>query len=166
MYGNPYPGVYPGVYNPGQNMANQPGGQSIGQPQVNNQPAGYVCRPVTSREEAVAVTVDFLGPGTIMPDFSHGMIYFKRFNPNSGGAEFFDFSVQPPPQAKQSAPIAQGYAQVTQKSINSRTRYSTVVSTSATGGTFKLLGNTCPCPTNNLRSINGTAPAAPAAPTT
>lgn len=57
-------------------------------------------------------------------------------------------------------------AQVTQKSINSRTRYSTVVSTSATGGTFKLLGNTCPCPTNNLRSINGTAPAAPAAPTT
>ena len=57
-------------------------------------------------------------------------------------------------------------AQVTQKSINSRTRYSTVVSTSATGGTFKLLGNACPCPTNNLRSINGTAPAAPATPAT
>ena len=54
-------------------------------------------------------------------------------------------------------------AQVTQKSINSRTRYSTVVSTSATGGTFKLLGNICPCPTNNLASINGTAPAAPTA---
>lgn len=54
-------------------------------------------------------------------------------------------------------------AQVTQKSINSRTRYSTVVSTSATGGTFKLLGNACPCPTNNLASINGTAPAAPTA---
>ena len=38
-----------------------------------------------------------------------GMIYFKRFNPNSGGAEFFDFSVQPPPQAQQTAPMAQGY---------------------------------------------------------
>lgn len=112
MYGNPYPGVYPGVYNPVQNMANQPGGQSMAQPQVNNQPAGYVCRPVTSREEAVAVTVDFLGPGTIMPDFGHGMIYFKRFNPNSGGAEFFDFSVQPPPQAQvqqQTAPAAPAY---------------------------------------------------------
>lgn len=112
MYGNPYPGVYPGIYNPGQNMANQPGGQSIGQPQVNNQSAGYVCRPVTSREEAVAVTVDFLGPGTIMPDFGHGMIYFKRFNPNSGGAEFFDFSVQPPPQAQvqqQTAPATPAY---------------------------------------------------------
>ena len=34
---------------------------------------------------------------------------------------------------------------------------------SATGGTFKLLGNACPCPTNNLASINGTAPAAPTA---
>lgn len=48
----------------------------------------------------MATQVDFLGPGTIMPDFGHGMIYFKRFNPNSGGAEFFDFSVQPPPQAQ------------------------------------------------------------------
>lgn len=109
MYGNPYPGAYPGVYNPGANMASQPVGQTQGQLQPNIQPAGYVCRPVTSREEAVAVTVDFLGPGTIMPDFGHGMIYFKRFNPNSGGAEFFAFSVQPPPQAQQSAPMAQGY---------------------------------------------------------
>ena len=48
--------------------------------------------------------------------------------------------------------------------IRTRTRYSAVVSTSGTGGTFKLLGNACPCPTNNLPSINGTAPAAPAAP--
>lgn len=57
-------------------------------------------------------------------------------------------------------------AQVTACGIRTRTKYSTVVSTSATGGTFKLLGNTCPCPTNNLTAINGTAPAAPAAPTT
>lgn len=57
-------------------------------------------------------------------------------------------------------------AQVTACGIRTRTRYATVVSTSATGGTFRLLGNPCPCPANNLRSINGTAPAAPAAPTT
>ncbi len=112
MYGNPYPGAYPGVYNPGPNVINPPAGQPQAQTLVNNQNAGYVCRPVTSREEAVAVAVDFLGPGTIMPDFSHGMIYFKRFNPNSGGAEFFDFSVQPPPQAQpqpQAAPSAPAY---------------------------------------------------------
>lgn len=61
-------------------------------------------------------------------------------------------------------------SQVTACGIRTRTRYSTVVSTSATSGTFKLLGNTCPCPTNVLPSINGTAPAttpaAPASPTT
>lgn len=57
-------------------------------------------------------------------------------------------------------------AQVTACGIRTRTRYSTCVSTSATGGTFKLLGNTCPCPTNNLQSIDGTSPAAPAAPAT
>lgn len=57
-------------------------------------------------------------------------------------------------------------AQVTACGIRTRTRYSTVVSTSATGGTFKLLGSTCPCPTNNLTAINGTAPAAPVTPGT
>lgn len=57
-------------------------------------------------------------------------------------------------------------AQLTACAIRTRTRYSTVVSTTATGGTFKLLGTACPCPTNNLTAIDGTAPAAPAAPTT
>lgn len=57
-------------------------------------------------------------------------------------------------------------SQITACAIRTRTRYSTVVSTNATGGTFKLLGNTCPCPTNNLTAIDGTAPAAPAAPAT
>lgn len=55
---------------------------------------------------------------------------------------------------------------VTACGIRTRTRYSTVVSTTPTSGIFKLLGNTCPCPTNNLTAVNGTAPAAPATPTT
>lgn len=49
-------------------------------------------------------------------------------------------------------------AQVTACAIRTRTRYSTVVSTSGTGGTFRLIGNACPCPSNRLNSINGTAP--------
>lgn len=53
---------------------------------------------------------------------------------------------------------------VTACGLRTRTRYSVVVETTATGGTFRMLGNTCPCPTNNLDSINGTAPAAPATP--
>ena len=56
-------------------------------------------------------------------------------------------------------------AQITACGIRTRTRYSTVV-TNGTGGSFRLLGNAAPCPVNNLASINGTAPAAPATPTT
>ena len=52
-------------------------------------------------------------------------------------------------------------AQVTACGIRTRTRYSTVVSTSGTGGTFRLMGNAAPCPSNNLAAIDGTAPAAP-----
>lgn len=51
-------------------------------------------------------------------------------------------------------------AQVTACAIRTRTRYSTIVSTNATGGAFKLLGRTHCAPTNNLTSIDGTAPAA------
>ena len=56
-------------------------------------------------------------------------------------------------------------AQVTACGIKTRTKYSTVVSTSTTGGSFKMLGCGSPCPTNNLRAIDGTAPVEPAAPT-
>lgn len=54
-------------------------------------------------------------------------------------------------------------AQVTACGIRTRTRYSVKVVTDATGGSFQLLGKTCCAPNNNLRSINGTAPATPAA---
>ena len=49
--------------------------------------------------------------------------------------------------------------QATACSIRTRTKYSTRVETTPTGGIFKLLGNVCCAPNNNLRSINGTAPA-------
>ena len=51
-------------------------------------------------------------------------------------------------------------AQVTAASLRTRTRYSTVVSTSATGGTFKMLGKGACAPVNNLTAIDGTAPVA------
>lgn len=51
-------------------------------------------------------------------------------------------------------------AQVTACALRTRTRYSTVVSTSATGGTFKMLGKGACAPVNNLTAIDGTAPAA------
>ena len=51
-------------------------------------------------------------------------------------------------------------AQVTACSLRTRTRYSTVVSTSAPGGTFKMLGKGSCAPSNNLAAIDGTAPVA------
>lgn len=50
-------------------------------------------------------------------------------------------------------------AQVTACGIRTRTRYATTVFTSATGGTFRLLGSPCCAPNNALISIDGTAPA-------
>lgn len=50
--------------------------------------------------------------------------------------------------------------------LRTRTKYSMKVETTPTGGIFRLLGRSCCQPNNNLRSINGTAPAAPETPTT
>lgn len=49
-------------------------------------------------------------------------------------------------------------AQATACSIRTRTKYSTCVVTTPNGGSFRLLGNLCCVPNNNLRAINGTAP--------
>ena len=48
--------------------------------------------------------------------------------------------------------------QVTACGLRTRTRYSTCVETTPTGGLFKMLGQPCCSPNNNLTSINGTAP--------
>ena len=50
--------------------------------------------------------------------------------------------------------------QATASGIRTRTRYATKVTTTATGGAFRLLGKICCYPTDSLTSINGTAPAA------
>lgn len=51
-------------------------------------------------------------------------------------------------------------APVTVCGIRTRTKYTVRVVTTATGGTFKMLGKPCCAPGNNLPAIDGTAPAA------
>lgn len=53
--------------------------------------------------------------------------------------------------------------QVTACGVRTRTKYSTCVETTPTGGLFRLLGQPCCSPNNNLSSINGTAPVVQAA---
>ena len=50
-------------------------------------------------------------------------------------------------------------AQLIACQLRTRTRYAARVSTTAAGGTFKLLGRACCGPSNALAAIDGTAPA-------
>lgn len=63
---------------------------------VQTQQNGYICRPVTCREEAVAAQVDYFSAGLVMPDFARGVIYVKRFNSNTGASDFGEFKYSPP----------------------------------------------------------------------
>ena len=94
-----YP-TYPYMPNNGfQNASNAFQNATANQPsQIAN---GFVCRPVTSREEAVATQVDFFGSGTVMPDLSHGVVYIKRFNQQTGGSDFYEFVYQPHKEPEQ-----------------------------------------------------------------
>ena len=81
---NPYGSMqqYPQAYQQQYQMMQQ-------QPQQIQQEA-YLCRPVTSREEAVATPVDYMR-ATLLPDMGHGRIYLKRFNPQTGASDILEF---------------------------------------------------------------------------
>lgn len=81
--------------------------QTAPQPQIQ----GYFVRPVTNREEAVAAQIDFLSPGTFMPDFNNGRVYFKRLNSQTGSCDFMTFVLEQPDKPE-SAPTAPEYATV------------------------------------------------------
>lgn len=82
-----------GLYSPAQPFQTQMGATvpAMSQTSPVSQQSGFSCRPVTSREEAVATQVDFFSPGTVMPDLSHGVIYLKRINQQTGSADFMEF---------------------------------------------------------------------------
>lgn len=58
-------------------------------------------RLVSSREEAVGVPADFAGNFMVFPDITHNRIYTKRWNFQTGAADFVEFApvveVEPTP---------------------------------------------------------------------
>ncbi len=97
-YQPPMAGSYPSIqsgYNPAPYQA-----QPVYQPQQQAQPV-ISGRMVTSREEALGVPVDFMGGVTVLPDLSHGRIYTKVFNPQTGSADFVEFRAVPTAQAQE-----------------------------------------------------------------
>lgn len=87
----PYYGVNPYV---GQMGYGQTAPQQMAQQSV------FACRPVTSREEAIAAQTDYFSSGLVMPDLAHGIIWLKRFNPNTGASDFYEFHLAQPEQPK------------------------------------------------------------------
>lgn len=85
-------------YSPQQTFFPQPQPQQMAQPM--QQPA-FTCRPVGSREEAVAAQADYFSAGLIMPELARGRIYLKRFNQQTGASDFYEFGLlQPEEPAK------------------------------------------------------------------
>ena len=68
-------------------------------PQNGQISGNYAVQPVTSREEALAVIADPMSAGVLLPDLSHGVIYLKRFNPNTGSSDFAEFAYAQPKAA-------------------------------------------------------------------
>ena len=69
---------------------------------------GFCVQPVTSREEALAVIADPMSAGVLLPDLSHGVIYLKRFNPNTGISDFGEFAFVPPKATPVESPAESG----------------------------------------------------------
>lgn len=92
-----YPPYQPGAYQPLYNQ--QPYQQPpVFQPQQAVQPPQQTIngRVVTSREEALGVPVDFMGGLMVFPDVSHGRIYTKIFNPQTGSSVFCEYLLATP----------------------------------------------------------------------
>lgn len=103
MY-NPYGGYYP-QNNMRNTIYQQPAPQMMTQADQHTQPmqGGLKVIPVGSITEAQAVPTDFMGDTLLMPDFGHGAIYMKVLNPNTGGAIFRVFKLEPEMQANAQA---------------------------------------------------------------
>lgn len=89
-----YPPYPYGGYQPMQ-MPQMPMPQMAPQMPQNGQMSGGglspMSRPVSSKEEAQATAADFSGALMLFPDISHGRVYLKRWNMQTGAADFLEF---------------------------------------------------------------------------
>ena len=108
----PYGSAYPAGFGPqsragafsSQGYPVPPAAQNAQPPQNFGQGSGFLIQPVTTRQEALAVIADPFASGVLMPDMGHGVIYLKRFNPQTGASDFAEFrpvAETPPPAEPQ-----------------------------------------------------------------
>lgn len=86
-------------------------------------------RPVTSIEEARSVAADFQGNLMLFPDITHNRVYLKRWNFNTGQADFFEYAPIEPVQQTQDAqqqgnvPAPEQVSYATVESVNGIQEY-------------------------------------------
>ena len=95
------PYSYPGAFGPQSRPApfSQPYAYPSPPPPTQSTPApvsapaaaAFAVQPVGSLEEARAVIADPFSAGVLLPDLSHGVIYLKRVNPQTGASDFTEF---------------------------------------------------------------------------
>lgn len=108
------PRSQPPLYPPRPDMGySQPGGSP--QPvQGSNALQGLspASRLVTGREEAMGVAADFSGAPMVFPDVAGNRVFIKRWNFNTGSADFLEFvpAVQAAPPQEQPQIPAQAFA--------------------------------------------------------
>lgn len=73
-------------------MMQQPQMQPIQQASQPAQGLSSASRPVTNREEAVSTPADFSGALMVFPDLSNNRVYLKRWNMQTGSADFGEFA--------------------------------------------------------------------------
>ncbi len=89
-------------------QAHQQPAQNQQRPPQASPQSGVIFRPVASYDEAKAVSTDFAGALTIMPDWAHGYIYVNALG-NDGTTVFRAYRYEPPAPAAETAP-AEAYA--------------------------------------------------------
>lgn len=88
----PMPGMYQGSPPMGQ-FGGQMSGQMPAQPpQQAAQGLSPASRIVANREEAMGVPADFNGNLMVFPDVTHNRVFVKRWNYQTGAADFVEYA--------------------------------------------------------------------------
>ena len=102
MFGYQQPVFNYGAYNspvtrPAEMGQGYPQMQNVAPVQTGGQGQGIsaMSRPVSSKEEAMAVGADFSGAPMVFPDMAHNTIFVKRWDFQSGTAVFTEYVPKP-----------------------------------------------------------------------
>lgn len=93
MQGNPY-GYNPMMYTSPYAPRMQQGAAIPAYYQQPQQNPGVTASMVTNRQEAEAAQIPFDSSVSVFADLAHGCIYTKRFNPQTGAADFCVYRVE------------------------------------------------------------------------